>query len=195
MSPMNRQPFILIGILMCTAQALVSGEKPWTPEMPYTSDRRESAKDPVESPWDFSGTAASAEYQMLHLLEAHKNATILNLQLDRDGKLNHETAVRLRQVEGDLDEALACSYHDVIPYLRKAPNPSLLMMMLYHYELYGIRSSMERWIPTMSSLRKIDPETSARAKKLADANRSKLYRHAKSEHLLSPERQETKAGE
>ncbi|MEM7384807.1 MAG: hypothetical protein AAF514_07660, partial [Verrucomicrobiota bacterium] len=180
-SLMKKQAIILIGILMFTAQALVSREKPWTPDIPYNTDRRDSANDPAESPWDFSSSAATAEYRMLHLMEAHKNATMLNLRLDRDGKLDHETAVRLRQVEGSLDEALECSYRDAIPYFAKAANPSLLMMMLYHYELYGVRSSKEGWIPTISSLRRIDPETSARAKKLAEANRSRLYRHAETE--------------
>lgn len=166
---------------MYAAQALASGEKRWTTDMPYTADRRESASDPVESPWGFSTSAETAEYRLLHLMEAHKNATILNLQLDRDGELEHETAVRLRQVVGSLDEALECSYRDAIAYFAKAENPSLLLMMLYHYELYGVRSSMERWLPTISSLRKLDPEMAKRAKKLADANRSTLHRHSESE--------------
>lgn len=179
--PMKNHPLILVGMLLCTTQTLVSGEKPWTPGMPYDADRRESASDPVESPWGSSTSAERAEYRMLHLMEAHKNATILILQLDRDGKLEHETAVRLRGVVGSLDEALECSYREAIPYFAKAENPTLLTMMLYHYELYGVRSSMERWDPTISSLRKLDPDIAERAKKLAGANRSKLYRHAKTE--------------
>ena len=133
--------------------------------MPYNIDRRLSSRGPTESRWDFSEEARNVEYRMLYLLEADKHARQL---MDRLDTLDQELFRHVMTVNGNLDEVLECSFREAIPYFEKVENPTLLLMMLFHYEVYRKGSAMERWDGTISALRKIDPEIAGKAKRFAE---------------------------
>ena len=70
-----------------------------------------------------------------------------------------------------LDEVLQMSYHDAIKGFRTKPNPTLLLMMLYHYDAH-VKSAMERWAPTIEALREIDPVINEKRKMLPDPGKN-----------------------
>ena len=144
-----------------------------------------SVGDPIKSPWSFSAEAQRAEYRMLYLLQAHKDAILLALSFERkvgEGKITQEQIVKLRQVGGNLNDVVRCSYTDVTPYFSTNNNPTLLLMMLYHFEVYCYGGdSDESWPTIIKPLQELDPEITAKAMELAKkgtAERNKITEKA-----------------
>ena len=160
-----------IVILLISLASSSAKEKQWTPNMDYNVDRRESGGDPITSPWDFSVDAQRAEYSMLYLLQADKDAAILAQELEHkvnEGTLTQEQIVRLRQIGGNLGDVVISAYADVTPYFSTQKNPTLLLMMLYHFEVYRHGGdSNESWPSVIKPLQELDPAITAKAKGLA----------------------------
>jgi hypothetical protein len=171
---------IIAALLASCISSLSADEKPWTPDMGYNVDRRLSAGGPINSPWDFSKEAERAEYRMLYLLEAHRDAVMLALAFERkvgEGKISQEQIVQLRQVGGNLNEVVQASYAEASPYFTTRKNPTLLLMMLYHFEVYCYGGdSNEGWPVTIKSLQELDPAITAKAKELAKQGIENLHK-------------------
>jgi hypothetical protein len=147
--------------------SLHAGEVPWTPEAPYNYDRRQSASEDDPSPWASSSDFSRVEYRLTYLMEADRNA----IKLARGEKLDENDNMLLHAVIDDLDEALEVCYREAIPCFKTRPNPTLLLMMLYHYDVY-VNSAMERWEPTIEALRQLDPATTQKPDKLSAATKA-----------------------
>ena len=158
---------ILIGILSFCVSTARADEKDWRPEMSYNEMRTAlfSVLDHVpESPWKGDETACGELLRMNYLLSADKQACELEIQLE--GRVSQEVIRKVRGVQGDLDEVLVSAYANITPFLLKKKDPILLLVMLYHFEVYN-GSANEGWEPTIEQLQKIDPAITARAKELA----------------------------
>ena len=118
-----------------------------------------------ESPWEGDRTALDEAYRMEYLLSADKLANELDLQLE--GRVSQDIIVKVRGIGGDLDDVLLISYRNITPLLLKKKDPILLLLMLYHFEVYSRGSANESWDPTIEPLQKIDPAITTRAKELA----------------------------
>jgi len=118
-----------------------------------------------ESPWEGDLTALDEAYRMEYLLSADKLANELDLQLE--GRVSQDIIVKVRGIGGDLDEVLLISYKNITPLLLKKKDPILLLLMLYHFEVYSRGSANENWDPTIEPLQKMDPAITTRAKELA----------------------------
>ena len=167
---MKMHSIFAISILLGCSLGLQAQEKPWTPDMDYNTDRRLSAGDPDVSPWKFSTETRRAEYGMLYLLQAHKDAILLSGKLRSkvgEGKITQEQIFQLRRIGANLDEVLKSSYGEVTPHFSCKKNPTLLLMMLYHYEVYGPGGDSESWPTIIKPLQDLDPEITAKAKELA----------------------------
>ena len=168
---MKKHGLLIIGILAFCGSGLHAEEKPWKPDMGYAVDRRLSASEPITSPWEFSKEAERAEYQMLYLLEAHKDATLLALNLRHKGgdvSITQEQRNQLNHVVGNLSEVVRTSFSDVTPFFLTKMNSTLLLMMLYHYEVYCYGGdSSESWPVIIKPLQDLDPVITAKAKELA----------------------------
>lgn len=165
-SPMSLIASLVIGLASSSAK-----EKQWSPDMDYNVDRRESGSDPITSPWDFSADAQRAEYGMLYLSQADKDAVILALELEHkvgEGTLTQQQIVRLRRISGNFADVVKCEYTEVTPYFLKRANPTLLLMMLYHFEVYRHGGDAdESWPSVIKPLQELDPVITAKAKELA----------------------------
>ncbi len=149
-----------------SSAVLLPGEVPWTPETPYCYDRRQSASEDNPSPWDSDPELDRVEYRLVYLMEADRCAK----KLRKSAKLPEAEAVLLYGAVDHLDEILEMSYHDAIKGFRTKPNPTLLLMMLYHYDAY-VKSAMERWAPTIEALHEIDPVITKRAENLTGSEK------------------------
>ena len=103
---------------------------------------------------------------VVDLMEADRCAK----NLRKSVKLPEEEASLSHGTVDHLDEILQMSYHDAIKGFRTKPNPTLLLMMLYHYDAY-VKSAMERWAPTIEALREIDPVINKKAENLAGSGK------------------------
>ena len=168
---MKTYPMFAISVLFSFSSMVHAEPKPWTPSMSYSESRWRSVSDPHPRLWTFSKVAERAEYQMPYLLQADKDATLLALSLEskvREGKISQGQIVQLRGIGGSLHEVVRCMYEDVTPYFEKKPNPTLLLMMLYHFEVYCYGGdSDESWPDIIEPLQALDPAITAEAKKLA----------------------------
>jgi len=179
--PMKNHSLVAALLLCAMTPVAQSKEKPWSPSMPYNVDRRLDSGDPDPSPWTFSKDAQRAEYRMLYLLQAHKDAVLLALSMERKVKsreITQEQIIEPRSIDGNLVEVVKCSFSDVLPYFKAKSNPTLLLMMLYHFEVYCRGGdSDEGWPAIIKPLHEIDPEITAKAKELAKkgiAERNKI---------------------
>lgn len=162
-----KRTVILFFCLLAILQILRAGEVPWTPETSYNYDRRQSHSEDDPSPWASDRTARRIEYRLIYLMMADRNAKTL----DHKKKLGEDDSVLLHTVIDDLDECLEVCYREAIPCFKAKLNPTLLLMMLYHYDVH-VNSAMERWLPTIGALRKLDPTITVNAEKLASSTKS-----------------------
>jgi hypothetical protein len=159
---------ILIGILSLCVSTARADEKDWRPEMSYNEMTTAlfSVLDHVpDSPWKGDEAAVGEAYRMTYLLSADKRALELDWQLE--GRASQDIIVKVRGIGGDLDDVLLSSYKKITPFLLKKKEPILLLLMLYHFEVYSRGSANEGWDPTIEPLQKIDPAITTRAKELA----------------------------
>lgn len=163
---MHRHALVLL-YLFAMSRAIADDEIPWTPDLPYNADRRQSSSDNYSGAWEATPAFRRVEYRLTYLLEADLNAKKLRLTV----KLPEAEGSLLYKAIDDLDEVLEVCYREAIPCLKDKPNPNLLLMMLYHYDAY-VHSAMERWEPTIDLLRKLDPAIAEKAQKLADSKKA-----------------------
>lgn len=155
-------------IVMCTSftfscKTLYADELKWIPGEEYDIARPKNEP----SPWQNNKIYRRVEYRLLYLLEADAVLTKVKRAENVEGK-----RLELSRVLDNLDEVLEVCYEESVSYFKDKPNPRLLMMMLYHYEVDG-NSAMERWGPTIKALRAIDPEIAKQATISAEAAKSK----------------------
>jgi hypothetical protein len=95
-------------------------------------------------------------------------------KLRKSVKLPEAEALLLYRTVDHLGEILEMSYHDAIKGFRAKPNPTLLLMMLYHHDAY-VNSANEQWPPTIEALRMLDPEITKKAENLAGSEKEQEF--------------------
>jgi hypothetical protein len=165
---MKTHQILLLATLLITTSTLLlqAGEVPWTPETPYNYDRRQSASVDDPSPWAIDHDYRRIEYRLVYLMEADRSAK----KLERATKLPEAESLLLHRSIDNLDEVLEVCYREAIACFKAKPNPTLLLMMIYHYSAY-VNSAMERWDPTIDALRKLDPAITEEAVKLVSSSK------------------------
>lgn len=164
-----------IFILVIGVSSLRAERKKWTPDMAYNT-KLLIAGQPSKSAWGYSKEGQQAEYKMLYLLEAHKATTLATLSLER--RIEEEiTALEVitqknlwefSSALGCMNDVVRCSFQDTIKHFEVKPNPDLLLMMLYHFEVYCYGGDGdESWPELIGKLQKLDPAITEKAKKLA----------------------------
>ena len=162
----SKRSVIYLSCLMIGFSILQAGEVPWIPETPYNYDRRQSASEEDPSSLAHDRNASRIEYRLIYLMEADRSAK----KLRQAAKLPEAEGVLLYRSIDDLDAVLEVCYREAISCFKAKPNPTLLLMMLYHYSAY-VNSAMERWEPTIKALRKLDPTITEKAEKLASSSK------------------------
>lgn len=85
-----------------------------------------------------------------------------------EGTFSEDQIVNLRSISRNLADVVKSAYKEVTPYFSIEKNPELLLMMLYHFEVY--RSGGDRdesWPEVIQPLQELDPAITAKAKELA----------------------------
>jgi hypothetical protein len=165
----------LVTILLVTLSALhCSAEVTWDPSQPYNSVRE------GESSWTHSIDARRCEYGLKYLLEAHKDAVEVQLSSESkvsEGLFSQEELVRIGGIAGNLGEVIRCAFSESLKYFQEEPNEDLLLMLLYHFEVYCYGGdSCEAWPGIIKPLQKLDPELSKSAKELAKDGKARLFK-------------------
>lgn len=163
-----RLALYLLCVSLSMSAILRAGEIPWTPDTPYNFDRRESASGGDPSPWAETPEYSRIEYRLIYLMEADRAAK----RLAQTAKLSEAEHSLLSTTLDDLGEVLIGFYGEAMTFLKIKPNPTLLLMMLYHYNTY-VQSANENWPRIIATLRRLDPTITAKAETLAPSNNTK----------------------
>jgi hypothetical protein len=167
----------MVGIIFACFAGLFAKETTWTPEMPYDTYR--SGVDDSGGPWDDHPEAHDAEVTLRHLLEAHKQAVILGSGRPPHNGFDPKAYKRVRAISYSLHEVVSSSYLTILPFFKKKGNPNLLLMILYHFEVYCAGGDGdEAWPWIIEPLQRLDPVITAKAKEMAKKGKADLHKLA-----------------
>ena len=174
---MKKHQLLILATLLGTMYSLSAEVQPWSPDIRYDTSR--AGFEDSDTPWGLSPEARDAENTLRHVLEAHKQAVILGLGFPPHNGLDQKAYERVKAISGCLGDVVTSEYLRILPYFKKKSNPTLLLMMLYHFEVYCAGGDGdESWPWIIEHFQKLDPATTAKAKEMAKKGKADLHRIA-----------------